>query len=156
MLIAKNSEVFSMPKHGTSKKRTPPAKKSAPVSVFCGALFALIFGLLLLLFFTFILMKLPDPERFAPVTALVSLFASAAFAGFLSARLHGENGLVLGLLSGIFLSAVLVLLLFALSLSVNPTLFFICAPAAVITSALAGLCGVNSKAGKRRKNRKHF
>jgi putative membrane protein (TIGR04086 family) len=151
MLLAKRLGGIFMSKKSTVKNRTQSGKeKSFFVSVFLGTLISLIIGILLLVVSCFAGLSTEDPERLAPIFALVSLFITALLGGYIAARTHKENGLFCGALSGILLIGILVLLVFAFSLSIRISLFGICAPAIIVSSAVAGVCGVS--AGKKPKN----
>ncbi len=146
-----------MSKKTTVKNRTQPKKeKSFFVSVFLGTLFALLIGFLLLILSCFAGLSMEDPDQFTPIFSLVSLFITALSSGYIAARTHRENGLFCGALSGIFLIGILVLLVFAFSLSIKISLFFICAPAIIVSAALAGVCGVSAGTGKKTKHKKKF
>lgn len=146
-----------MSKSRTVKNRTQPKKeKSFFVSVFLGTLVSLAIGLILLVISCFAGLSMENPDQFTPIFALVSLFATALFGGYLSARAHRENGLFCGALSGILLVGILVLLVFAFSFSIKISLFLICAPAVIVCSAVAGVCGVNSGMNKKPKHKKKF
>ncbi len=146
-----------MKKTKLPKNRTSPEKnKSFFVSVLIGTLIALAVGLLLLVIFTVIGLKLEDPEKFAPILALFSLFLTAVLGGYLSARTHKESGLFCGAASGILLIGILVLLVFACSFSIQLSLFAISAPAVIVLSALSGIGGVNGGRKKKPKRKKGF
>ncbi len=146
-----------MPKMKMPKNRTAPkTEKSFWGSVLIGTLFALLIGFILLIVSSFIGLRLEDPEAIAPIFALVSLFFTAFSGGYASARIHKESGFVCGAVSGILLIGILVLLVFACSFSIKLSLFLICAPAAVVSSAIAGVCGVNGGKEKKTKRKKGF
>ncbi len=143
-----------MAKAQAFKNRTQQkAGKSFFVSVFLGTLFSLLIGIFLLMIFCLAGLSLEDPDRLVPIFSLVALFVSAFFAGYLSARLHRETGFLCGALSGVFLIGILVLLAFACSFSIQISLFFICAPFAVVISAIAGVGGVRKREKPRKKKR---
>lgn len=130
-----------MKKHRISRSK-PKKEKNFIFSVFFGAFFSLLLGMILLSVFSIPLLKLEDPLRFAPVFALIALFVSAAIGAHLSARFHGKSGLACGVLSSLVMIMILVGLGFLFSLQIKPTLFIICAPSLLVISAIAGICGV--------------
>ncbi len=156
MLIAKTLGGIFMPNRKIRKTRSETKEKSFFVSVFIATLLSLVLGLLLLIPMTLLGLRLEDPDRFTPIFALISLFLTALAGGYTAARIHRENGLLCGALSGILLIGILILLVFAFSLSVRLTLFLTCAPAIVISSAAAGICGVSAGKEKKPKHRKKF
>ena len=140
------------------KKRFPshraPNKETGFLrSVLTGAAFSLILGMVLLALCCIPALALPDPLRFAPVFALVCLFVSAVSGSYLASRLHGKSGLACGLLSSLALIVGIVALCFILSLKIRVSLFFVCAPALLLVSAVAGIFGVSKKAPKVRKHK---
>ena len=130
-----------MKKHRISRSK-PKKEKNFIFSVFFGAFFSLLLGMILLSVFSIPLLKLEDPLRFVPVFALIALFVSAAIGAHLSARFHGKSGLACGVLSSLVMIMILVGLGFLFSLQIKPTLFIICAPSLLVISAIAGICGV--------------
>ena len=141
-----------MKKHFHSRS---PQKKEASFlpAVLIGTAFSLVLGMILIALSCIPALALSDPLRFAPVFALSSLFISAAAGAFLAAKLHGKSGLACGILSALTLIICLVALCFIFSLKIRATLFFICAPALLIVSAVAGLRGVSASAPKIRKHK---
>lgn len=133
-----------MKKHPAAR-RQQKKETSFPISVLTGALLSLLLGLLLLALSCIPALSLADPLRFAPVFALASLFVSAAFGAFSAARLHGKSGLACGMLSSLVFILGIVATACALSLKIRVSLFMICAPALLIISAVAGVCGVSEK-----------
>lgn len=136
------------PSHPAPKKETGFLR-----AVLTGAACSLALGLILLMLSCIPALALPDPLRFAPVFALVCLFVSTAAGAYLAAKLHGKSGLACGLLSSLAFVGVIVSLTFILSLKIRVSLFFICAPLLLITSAVAGVCGVSSPAPKKHKHK---
>ena len=140
-------------------KKHPPARRaqkkelSFPASVLLGAICSLFCGTVLLALSCIPLLSLPDPLRLAPVFAIACLFASVAVGANLAARLHGKSGLACGILSALAFILTLVALACALSLKIRTSLFIICAPALLLTAAIAGVCGVSEKAPKIRKHK---
>ena len=123
-------------------RSTPKKEKSFLFSVLCGAAFSFLLGMLLLTLFAFPALILEDPLRFAPIFSLSALFVSAAGGAYLSARLHRKSGLACGMLSSLGMILILVALSFIFSLQIKSSLFMICAPALLVVSAIAGICGV--------------
>ena len=157
MLLAKRLGGIFMSKKSTVKNRTQSGKeKSFFVSVFLGTLLSLVIGLLLLVISCFAGLSMEDPEKLAPVFALISLFITALLGGYIAARTHKENGFFCGALSGILLVGILVLLVFAFSLSIKISLLLICAPAVIVSSAVAGVCGVSAGKKPRSVHKKKF
>lgn len=136
-------------KHAGEKK-----EKSFFVSVFTSTLISLAVGLVLLVASCFLGLSLDDPDKFTPPLALGSLFITALLAGYFSARSHKKSGLLCGAVSGILLTGILVLLAFAFGLSIRLSLFAICAPAIIIFSAIAGICGVGAGTAKKKPRHK--
>ncbi len=130
-----------MKKHHYSRSK-PKKEKSFIFSVFFGAVFSFLLGMLLLVLFSFPALMLEDPLRFAPIFSLISLFVSATVGAHISARLHGKSGLACGMLSSLVLIMALVALGFIFSLQIKTSLFIICAPSLLVVSAVAGICGV--------------
>jgi putative membrane protein (TIGR04086 family) len=146
-----------MSKSKAFKGRTQPKhEKSFFVSVFLGTLISLAIGIALLLIACFTGLSMEDPDRLIPIFSLISLFITALLGGYLSARAHRENGLFCGALSGILLIGILVLFVFALSLSIRVSLFLICGPAVIISAAVAGVCGVSADTDKKPKHKRRF
>lgn len=131
-------------------------EKSFFVSVFLGTLSSLFIGILLLLFSCLLCLSMEDPERAIPILALICLLCTSLFSGYLSARAHRENGFLCGLLSGIFLVGILIIFAFAFSFSIRISLFGILSPTLVISSAIAGICGVSAKRKAKNKRKKKF
>ena len=133
-----------MSKKTTVKNRTQKGKeKSFFVSVFLGTVISLALGLLLLVL-----------SCFAGLS--ISLFITALSGGYIAARTHRENGFFCGALSGVFLIGILVLLVFIFSLSIKISLFLICAPAVIVSSAVSGVCGVSAGTTQKHKRSKKF
>ncbi len=146
-----------MSKKTTVKNRTQKGKeKSFFVSVFLGTVISLALGLLLLVLSCFAGLSMEDPEKFTPVFSLISLFITALSGGYIAARTHRENGFFCGALSGVFLIGILVLLVFIFSLSIKISLFLICAPAVIVSSAVSGVCGVSAGTTQKHKRSKKF
>ena len=136
------------PSHRAPKKETGFLR-----SVLTGGAFSLVLGMILLALSCIPALALSDPLRFAPVFALVCLFVSAAAGAYLAARLHTKSGLACGILSALSLIVGVIVLCFILSLKIRVSLFFICAPALLLVSAVAGVCGVSEKDVKPHKHK---
>ena len=136
------------PVRGQSKKTF-----GFPTAILAGALVSVLLGMVLLALSCIPILALSDPLRFAPVFALASLFISAAVGAHIAAKLHGKSGLACGVLSALVLILVLVLIACILSLKIRMTLFTICAPALLLTAAVAGISGVSEKAPKVHKHK---
>ena len=141
-----------MKKHRPAHRR---AKKEIgfPAAVFSGAAFSVALGMALLALSCIPALSLSDPLRFVPIFSLVCLFVSAAAGAYLAARMHGKSGLVCGLLSSLALIMILVVIACILSLKIKTSLFFICVPAILLVSAIAGVCGVSASEPKMPKHK---
>ncbi len=131
-----------MKKHPTAR-HAPKKETGFLISVFSGAAFSMLLGMLLLALSCIPALSLADPLRFAPVFALASLFVSAAAGSYFAARLHGKSGLACGVLSALILILGIVAAACAFSLKIRVSLFMICAPILLIVAAVAGVCGVS-------------
>jgi hypothetical protein len=108
-------EGIFMPVHKKALRPKSPATQRArtsPLGVISSALLALpvalACGTLLLLLLTALLLRLPDPGRYATPTGIAILYFSALLAGRLTVRFsHEKLPLVCGLLSGALLTALL-------------------------------------------------
>ncbi|MBQ2988375.1 MAG: hypothetical protein IJD59_04650 [Clostridia bacterium] len=133
-----------MKKHPTARRQTK--KETAfPIAVLAGAVFSLVLGMALLALSCIPALSLADPLRFAPVFAIACLFVSAAAGAYFAARLHGKSGLACGVLSSLLLILAAVAMAGLFSLRIRTSLFMICAPAILIVSAVAGVCGVSER-----------
>ena len=122
-------------------------------AILAGALVSVLLGMILLALSCIPVLLLSDPLRFAPVFALASLFISTAVGARTAAKLHGKSGLACGVLSALVLILLLVMIACVLSLKIRMTLFTICAPALLLTSAVTGISGVSEKAPKVHKHK---
>ena len=141
-----------MKKHHPARRK-PKKALGFSAAVLSGAAFSTVLGMVLLALACIPALSLSDPLRFVPVFALVCLFVSAAAGAHLSARLHGKNGLLCGLLSSRALILILVVTACVLSLKIKTSLFLICAPALLLISAIAGVCGVSASEPKMPKHK---
>lgn len=124
-----------------------------PAAVLAGALISVLLGMLLLALSCIPVLSLSDPLRFVPIFALASLFIANAVGARTAARLHGKSGLACGMLSALALILILVTTACILSLKIRLTLFTVCAPALLLTAAVAGISGVSKKAPKVHKHK---
>ena len=138
-------------KHPFQKRNTEGRKKSFFTSVLTGSVISLLSGIALLAVFSFPALAMEDPLRFAPVFGITALFLSVIIGSYISARVHGKNGLACGALSALLTVAALIVLTFAMKFSIRTELFLICAPALIISACIAGVCGVSTEEGGTRK-----
>ena len=131
------------PVRGQSKKTF-----GFPTAILAGAIVSLLLGMILLALSCIPVLALSDPLRFAPVFALASLFISAAVGARTAAKLHGKSGLACGVLSALVMILLLVMIACILSLKIRMPLFTVCAPALLLTAAVAGISGVSEKKSK--------
>ena len=124
-----------------------------PTAILAGALVSVLLGMLLLALSCIPVLAFSDPLRFAPVFALASLFISTAVGAHTAAKLHGKSGLACGVLSALALILILITVACILSLKIRVTLFTVCAPALLLTAAVAGISGVSEKAPKVHKHK---
>ena len=136
-----------MKKHPTAR-RGQKKEIGFPLSVLAGTVFSLLLGMALLALSCIPALSLADPLRFAPFFALACLFVSAAAGAYFAARLHGKSGLACGVLSALLLILAAVAMAGLFSLKIRVSLFMICAPALLIVSAVAGVCGVSEREPK--------
>ncbi len=150
----KTTAAFRGAGQSNSKKKNGAGRSAGFfVCIPLGAFGALLLGLLLLSLCTAMGLKMEDPDRITPALAIAAFFFSSLFCGYVSARLHGKSGFFCGALSGLLFIGILILSVFALGRAIRFSLFAVCAPAAVICAALAGVCAVSRKTEKKR--RKH-
>lgn len=114
---------------------------------------AVLAGAVLLGIFCFVSLRFDDPEKVAPVFSYLTLAVVAFAGGYMASRLYGENGTVCGLVFGILLVAVMILLCFALTLSVSPLAYAISATASIGLAMLGGRSAVRTPS-RRKKPRK--
>ena len=110
-------------------------------------------GAVLLGIFCFVSLRFDDPEKVAPVFSYLTLAVVALAGGSLASRLYRENGTVCGLVFGILPVAVMILLCFALTLSVSPLAYAISATASIGLAMLGGRSAARTPS-RRKKPRK--
>ena len=133
--------------------QTQKTEKNYFICVLFGMLWGIASGAVLLAVCAVAGTVLEDPEKYAPIMALASLFVASYVTGYKAAAYKRSGGAGIGLASGV--SFILIVSLFALatSSSIKLPLFAICAPVSILTSVFAGITGSGKKqkAPKKRK-----
>ncbi|MBQ8496017.1 MAG: TIGR04086 family membrane protein [Clostridia bacterium] len=146
-----------MKKIRAPKDRSQPKKeKNFLVSVMIGVTTALLSGIILLVLFCFPALMLEDPLQFAPAFAIASLFLATIFGSYLSAHIHRKSGLACGALCSFLMILLIISVSFILDWNIRVTVFAICAPALLICSMIAGICGVSSEKSVKPKHKIKF
>lgn len=139
------------------KDRSQPKKeKNFLMSVMIGVISAFCLGITLLVIFSFPALAMEDPSRFAPAFAIAALFLSMFFGSYLAAHIYKKNGLACGAFCAFLVIVLIVLLSFILNWQIRMTAFAVCAPALLICSMIAGICGVSSKRSVKPKHKIRF
>lgn len=109
-----------------------------------------LFGLLLILLFSFICFMCKDPDKYMTVFSFVILAFSAFAGAFFSAKKNKESGIFCGMLTGLFF----VLLIFLLSFLFDgngSVIRYIMYGAMIIISCIGGYLGLPNKKRKKKK-----
>lgn len=128
-------------------------KRGMPLAVAKGLGISVLSGILLVAILCFIALQFDDPEKISIIFAHVALAVVAFIAGYLTSKMHGENGALCGLAAGLSLVVLMLLLCFAFSLAISPITYTASAVCSVALSALGGKSAEKSS-GKRKRKRK--
>ena len=96
---------------------------------------------------------LDDPDKYAKIFALISLFFASLIGGFSTAANKKSSTLLCGICTAIMIIAVITILSLAFSLSISLTLFGICAPCITVSCVLGANIGVGMTPRKKRRRK---
>lgn len=134
--------------------KTEQAKPGEPVNtvlpVMFGVLGAFIISMILLLIFSFIMTVRDLPQAAIAPVACVSIGFGAFFGGFITARMKGSKGLLLGAISGFAFFVILWLIGLIMGESAVGVLMIIKILISLGVGSIGGIAGVNFR---RRKSR---
>ena len=118
-----------------------------------GLAISVVSGIILAMLTCLVGLTLDDPDKYAKIFALISLFFSAFIGGFITAREKKSSTLLCGICLSLMISALIVAFSLAFSLSMDLTLFGICAPCLLVACVLGANIGVGISSTKKRKRR---
>lgn len=88
-------------------------------------------------------LKMPFPDKYTPAFAFAALLLSAFVGAYIASGIHGSSGMLTGGLFGVCIVALLLLVSLALNTDTEWKLFILYAVSVPVTSAFAGVAGVN-------------
>ncbi|MGN1133145.1 MAG: TIGR04086 family membrane protein [Oscillospiraceae bacterium] len=132
---------------GKSRKLARGKLSAVSATIFSGIwAFIVVFAVMLL--FAFIITKIDVGDKVVSVMSSIALCAGAYAGGYISARKRRSNGLLMGILCGLFIFLVILTVgsLFVKSMGgSSPSLKLILV---LICGGIGGVVGVNSRNGK--------
>ena len=137
----------------TRYDQTQKTEKNYFICVLFGTLWGIAAGIILLVLCTLAGTFLEDPEKYAPITALASLFVASYVAGYKAAAYKRSGGAGIGLAAGATFILLVSLFALATASSIKLPLFAICAPVSILTSVFAGITGAGKKQKKPKKHK---
>lgn len=105
----------------------------------------LVIMLLFVLLFAFLLTKVDAKDKFVSMMSTVSLCVGAYCGGYIASRLKRRNGLVIGLLTGLFIYFIIFLAAVIFAKTSISFGFVTKLIITVVSAAIGGIIGVNSK-----------
>jgi len=127
------------------RRRRRHFSANLPIFIFVCALIAILITVLIFMAISFIMTKIDVPKSITQVLSIAALALGAYFGGFICAKKYRNNGLLRGAACGflVFVFVMIIGSLFAgsvIGISSSTRLLLV-----IITGAIGGAVGVNSK-----------